>query len=179
MNVTRINMKFFKYFPAKILLISFATQGIAQEEIVPPSMIPDEQTSLLSKPLPVSTVMTNKNIHLYGSLSFVPGGGISVRERRGSNGTALDYKIGVLSFVAIDSPILMPILSIDYNFLYFSKGSETSPYFSYGIGTAYFVPYVPLRAGIEFKHGFIDIGGKLVLGFIPSPEIRAGVGLKF
>jgi hypothetical protein len=41
------------------------------------------------------------------------------------------------------------------------------------------VPYVPLRAGYEFKHGFIDLGAKMVLGFIPSPEIRAGINLKF
>jgi len=162
-------------FAAKILFISFTIQGIAQEEIVSasPAMISNEQTPPSSKPPQSSIVITKKNI-LYGSLSFIPGGGISVRKRCGSKGTALDYKVGACPF-DFDAMNWIPVLSVDYNWLYFSKDKETSPYFSYGIGAAYVIPYVPLRAGIEFKHGFIDVGAKLILGFIPCPEIRAGV----
>lgn len=170
-------MKFFKCFGVKILFVLLAVQGIAKEEMAPlPSaiLISDEIMPLSASP---ASKMANKTI-LYGSLSLVPGGGISVRERRGLKGTAVDYKVGVIPFV-FDTVSFFPVLSADYNFLSFTKDGETSPYFSYGIGAAYIVPYIPLRAGIEFKHGFIDVGAKLVMGFIPSPEIRAGVDLKF
>ena len=56
-----------------------------------------------------------------------------------------------------------------------------SPYFSCGVGAVYFFPYVPIRAGIEFKGGFVDAGGKLLFypGILPSPEIRGGFKIDF
>ncbi|HSX26789.1 MAG TPA: hypothetical protein VLE89_07260 [Chlamydiales bacterium] len=162
-------------FKAFALTILLTTQAVAEEEIVSlsPSIISEEKTPLPIREAQASTVSTNKTI-VYGSLSIIPGGGVSIRERRGSKGTALDCKMGMLPF-PFDTVSWIPIVSVDYNFLYFSKDAEVSPYFSYGIGGAYIIPYIPLRAGIEFEHGFVDIGAKLVMGFIPSPEIRAGV----
>ena len=143
------------------------SNGILNEEIPPARNFAE-----------FSSVITHQKNFLYGSLSIVPGGGIASRNREGLKGTSLDYKVGVFPFV-FDTVTLIPVLSVDYNYLHFFKMNETSPYLSYGIGAAYVVPYIPLRAGIEFKHGFVDIGAKMVLGFIPSPEIRAGVDLKF
>lgn len=143
------------------------SNGIVNEEMPPTRSFAES-----------STVITHQKHFLYGSLSIVPGGGITCRNRDGLEGTSLDYKLGVFPFV-FDTVTLIPVISVDYNYLHFFKMNETSPYLSYGIGAAYVVPYIPLRAGIEFKHGFVDVGAKMVLGFIPSPEIRAGVGLKF
>lgn len=171
-------MKFVKY-SAKIALILFATGGMAEEEIAsaPSPSIANEELSIPYSGRQFPPVRTNKKI-LYGSASIAPGAGLSVRARDGLKGTAMDYKIGVLPFI-FESKHLIPVLSFDYNYLYYSKDDDTSPYLSYGLGAANFLPYVPLRAGIEFRHGFIEIGAKMLVGVVPFPEIRAGVHLKF
>lgn len=135
-----------------------------------------ETLPVISVPSPATIAHQKK--FLYGTLALIPGGGISERKRNEFKGTALDYKVGVFPFV-FDTVTLIPVLSVDYNYLHYFKAQQTSPYVSYGIGAAYIIPYVPLRAGIEFPHGFMDIGAKLMLGFIPSPEVRGGVSIKF
>jgi hypothetical protein len=122
--------------------------------------------------------LTRNEKFLYGSLAFNPGVGLSIRERKDSGGTAIDLKVGAFPF-AFDSIMWIPTISGDFNFLYYTREKISSPYLSYGIGATYFIPYVPLRAGYEFENGFIDIGAKMMLGFIPSPEIRGGLNFKF
>jgi hypothetical protein len=162
-----------------LILISLATHAIAGENtsypLVTNTFHEEPQLSLRRYQSPASIL--HKKI-LYGSLSIAPGAGLSVRERKKSKGSALDYKLGVFPF-AFDTMSLLPVVSIDYNFLYFSKDQAPCPYFSWGIGAVYIIPYIPLRGGIEFKSGFIDIGAKLLLGYIPSPEIRAGFDLEY
>lgn len=75
---------------------------------------------------------------------------------------------------------------IDYNFIYYGLGvNENAPYLSWGLGAfadfqnSIGLPYIPVRAGYEFKYGFIDLGAKLLLGIFPAPELRAGVGFCF
>ncbi len=121
------------------LLSSLAISGIAQESI--------SQSDLLFSANPQE--ICHKRNYPYGSLSIDPGAGISWRWRNGESGTAADFKIGILSVI-----MHVPVLSGDYNFLYYTRKTEAvSPYFSCGIGAAYIVPYIPLRAGIEFKNG--------------------------
>lgn len=124
--------------------------------------------------LPITPDYLNKHF-FYGSFSLASGIGYSNRTRHGEKATALDIKLGILLLGKT-----IPTISVDYNWLsYFKKTSKASPYFSYGIGACYILPYVPLRAGIEFQHSFIDVGVKMVLGTFPLPEIRAGIQLKF
>jgi hypothetical protein len=124
-----------------------------------------------------SNFTPRKEQYVFGSVSLVPGVGFSSRtfNDRSDSATALDIKFGYLH----DFPFggKMPVVSWDYNYLEFSATHRG--YFSFGFGTAYIVPYIPLRAGLQFKHGFIDIGGKLILGFIPMPEARGGFQISF
>lgn len=157
-----------KYLLALSLLLSLQVMG-AEEQI--PSLQPD--------PSPFLKPSTEEANFFYGSLSLVPGIGISNRKRTDSKGTAVDYKLGVL-YVPFDVAHPVPVLAADYNRLHFFRcDQKVLPYVSYGIGVAYIVPYVPLRAGLQHKDGFLDIGAKMVLGIIPSPEIRGGVTLEF
>ncbi len=116
---------------------------------------------------------------LFGSLSPVYGGGVSIRNRHCNRGHAVDFKMGFATLSLFDGSGSFPVVSADYNFLYYSQKETVSSYFSWGLGVAYLAPYVPLRVGYQGKYGFVDVGGKLVLGFVPVPEARAGVSLNF
>lgn len=157
-----------KYLLAISLLLSL--QGVSDEEQI---LFPQPNSMPFLEPIREETKF------IYGSLSLVPGIGISNRNRTGSKGTATDYKLGIL-YVPFDVVHKVPVLTADYNFLHFFRSDqEILPYVSYGIGVAYIVPYVPLRAGLQYENGFFDIGAKMILGFLPSPEIRGGLNLKF
>jgi hypothetical protein len=172
-------MNLFLKITTTILLISFAVQGIAEEDAVTPvpATISEEQPPLPPTLNPPPASIRIKNAFLFGSLSPAPGGGVTIRRMHNAKGRALDFKIGVVDVPIFDTTGKIPTISVDYNFLYFAK---TQPfYLSWGAGFAYFLPYIPLRAGVQFKYGFIDIGGKLLLGFLPIPEVRAGAGLNF
>lgn len=162
------NMIFSKKIPLLILLC-FGSFGYP-EEVSPSIHLPS------SSPLEAQETasFTHKKTFLFGSLSIVPGVGVSSRSRTDSKGTAFDIKLGAFPF-AFDTTSWIPVITADYNLLFYTKQSEKSPYFSFGLGTAYIIPYVPLRAGFEFKSGFIDLGAKMVLGYLPSPEIRGGI----
>lgn len=165
-----------KRFIAVALFFSALT-GIAQE-----NQCSNKTQDLQLQTEKIAALSYNKRKFLFGTLSIVPGGGISVRNRNNSTGTALDAKIGIMPFGGFDSAryTLLPMPSIDCNFLYYTRKKETSPYLSGGVGcTLLVIPYIPLRAGVEFKNGFVDIGAKMVYGFIPSPEIRGGFKINF
>lgn len=134
---------------------------------------------LLSVHLFATEELVSEKKFLYGSLSLAPGAGVSSRERVGQKAKAIDLKLGVAAIPTFDEVTPLPILTFDYNWIYYTTSTEVSPYFSYGIGAAYIVPYVPLRAGVEFKNGFVDVGAKMILGFLPSPELRAGYDFQF
>ncbi|HEX2583054.1 MAG TPA: hypothetical protein VHL30_02955 [Chlamydiales bacterium] len=165
-------MNYFKYI-ATFILLCLAINGTTQEA---PPLLPLEEQSL-----------TYEKNFLYGSLSIVPGGGVSHRKRDLSQGTAVDFKVGAFPFT-FDSTVWIPVLSADYNWISYSREKEIAPYFSYGVGAAYILPYVPLRAGIEFKSGFIDVGAKMLFPIlvgvtefpvVPSPEVRGGIAFDF
>lgn len=158
------------------LALTFTLSSDPADPVYPTEDPPANRISCLEK-----YDYTSKKF-LFGTLAVIPGAGVSIRSREGLKGDALDWKVGVFPF-PFDTISYIPVLSFDYNRLYFLNAKGTSPYFSCGIGAAYIIPYIPLRAGIEFKHGFVDIGAKVVYllqrRVFPSPEIRAGIDLKF
>ncbi len=151
------------------LALLVTVRALSGEEELPP----------LKLDSPLASPIAQEKTFLYGSLSLASGIGVSDRTRTGSKGNALDYKVGI-AYIPFDTVHAFPVLSVDYNFLHFFKpDKEISPYVSYGIGAIYFIPYVPLRAGIQFPSGFLDLGAKMILGCLPCPEVRGGINLKF
>lgn len=144
--------------------------------------LPEDEPSIPRQELPSGTwdikQISYQKTFLYASLSFAPGGGVSDRTRKNRKGNALDIKIGAFPFV-FDRVSWIPVITYDYNWLYYTRDNKMSPYFSCGFGAAYIVPYLPLRAGIEFQNGFVDIGAKMFGGFFPFPEIRGGYTINF
>lgn len=175
-------MSFFRPLGAIVLLLSFATPVISYE--TEHSDIKVSVSSFENEPfIPQQGTLEAKDLtfhktFVYGSLSFIPGVGVSDRSRNNRKGTALDIKLGAAPFI-FDKVSWFPVFTVDYNWLYYARAKKTSPYFSCGIGAAYIVPYIPLRAGIEFQNGFVDVGAKMVWGFIPFPEIRGGFRINF
>lgn len=141
---------------ATIILFSFAILANSQE----------------IKPL------SSEKTFFYGSLSLVPGGGVSYRERNSFKGTAFDTKIGFFPFV-FDTVSWFPVVALDYNYVHYVRENEATPYFSLGVGAGNLIPYIPLRAGMEFKNGFVDLGAKMIFGIYPSPEVRGGFHITF
>ena len=163
-------MKLFTKLVGVFLLIAFAAQAVATEEITAPALPAVEER--------IPGVEYKKTI-LYGSLSPCPGVGVSMQTRHDHYGTALDVKFGVLVVLFNER-----ILTGDYNFLYFMRAKKQSFYGSCGIGVAarispsWLLPrsiyYIPLRAGFHFGGGFVDIGAQMLNGRLAIPEVRAG-----
>ncbi len=144
-----------------IAFLLFAAQGIALEQ----PMLPPEPSFQMP-----SDVSKNNFVFLGAG---VPGGGVSFRTRENCSGRSWDVKVGFLSGC-------FPTVAVDYNFFTFFNEKRQSGYLSWGIGGVYgFIPYVPVRCGYEFKHGFVDAGFKVLLFVLPIPEIRAGLNLDF
>ncbi len=62
--------------------------------------------------------LSYKKTFLFGAVSLVPGGGVSMRNRKHSTGTALDAKLGIMPFGLFDSSryAWVPVPSFDCNF---------------------------------------------------------------
>lgn len=163
------------------LILSFGVQAIANEttDALPSTIISIPNSDLLKTPAEPLIPRNNKTI-FYGSASITPGAGISFRERNKFEGSSIDFQFGALVLPHIRR---LRVISADYNSFKYYQGTPSSFYFSYGIGGLYldtqFKPYIPLRTGIEFKHGFVDIGVKAAYirpyYIFPSPEARAGI----
>ena len=164
-------MKLFTKLVGVFLLIAFAAQAVATEEIKVPALPAVEERT---------PGIEYTKIIAYGSLSVCPGVGVSMQTRSDYWGTALDVKLGGLMLFGF------PVLSADYNFLCFARSNKQSLYGSCGIGGATFLPshhaarlYVPVRVGVLSGSGFTDIGAKIffISGVpfpVPSPEVRVG-----
>jgi hypothetical protein len=171
---------------SKLFFLFVALDLAAQES---PSKRLEMERQILFDCTPKIEQVKNRKAVAFGSLSVVPGGGVSYRTRDCDRGRAFDFKLAHLraSPGFISNPE-MYISMADYNFIYYRNGvNENAPYLSWGVGVLLFyspdktispipLPYIPIRAGYEFKYGFIDIGAKLP---VPLPEIRAGIGFQF
>lgn len=141
--------------------------------------------NLSANELTKETLIPKEKNFVYGSLSLAPGAGLSMRSRTDLQGRALDFKLGAVPFFQFVGTI--PVITVDYNWVYYFKTLEASPYLSagagavWGIGSPIVLPYVPLRGGLEYKYGFIDIGVKTLIfpAPIPIPEVRAGLNISF
>lgn len=151
--------------------------------------------------LPATDPIEYKRSYPYGSLSLFPGVGfpgigISTRTRNGFKGKALDFKggIGPIDYSG-GSESLFPVVVCEHNWMTFYRPTENSPYFSWGLGGALLiptgyksfpvpVPLLPIRAGYQYQHGFIDAGIKMAIlplpsMLIPFPFLELRAGMRF
>jgi hypothetical protein len=132
--------------------------------------------------VPIVEATEVRQTFFYGSASFSPGSGISIRKRADSKGSAIDLGMGF----GFDFFHAYKRFSADYNWMWFvAKEKQNSLYCSCGVGgqvldihQGFFV-YVPLRAGYQMKYGFVDVGINMFGGIFPTPEARVGIGFEF
>lgn len=158
-------------------LILFSSFIYAESIDVLKNEIPSENPPSLSTQIYSQPVFYQKRF-FYGNCAIMPGLGITERDRKLQKGNSWDIQVGLCPFI-FDTVTYFPTISADYNYIHYSREGSSSPYLSYGFGALYCIPYIPLRAGIEFNHGFIDVGAKMLLGFVPSPEVRGGFEFAF
>jgi hypothetical protein len=124
----------------------------------------------------------------YGTFSLSSGAGISWRSRTDCSGRSIDMKAGVGEIPGFfGSRTQFKSLSCDYNWVRYFGKKEDAFYLSCGLGAALVadedwkmvpLPLVPLRAGYQFRYGFVDVGAKVFV-WMPIPELRAGISFEF